>query len=74
MRTIGATEFKARCLALLDEVDSEGIVITKRGKPVAKLVPVQEDYHALKGKYKGKITVLGDIMSTGERWNADVER
>lgn len=70
MRTIGAAQFKAQCLALLDEVDAEGIVITKRGKPVAKLIPIEEDYHSLLGKYKGKITVHGDIFSTGRRWDA----
>ena len=71
MRTIGAAQFKAQCLALLDEVDSEGIIITKRGKPVAKLIPIEEDYHSLKGKYAGKIKVLGNIMTTGEKWNAE---
>ncbi len=38
-----AARFKERCLALLDEVDPEGIVITKRGKPVAKLIPFATD-------------------------------
>ena len=71
MRTIGAAQFKAQCLALLDEVDNEGIIITKRGKPVAKLMPVVEDYHALKGKYKGRVRVVGNVLSTGERWNAE---
>ncbi len=70
MRTIGATQFKAQCLALLDEVDREGIVITKRGKPVAKLIPIEQDYHALMGKYKDKMTVHGDLFSTGRKWNA----
>jgi prevent-host-death family protein len=69
MRTIGATEFKAKCLQLLDEVDAEGITITKHGKPVARLVP-EVDYRALRGKYKDKIKVLGDIMSTGREWDA----
>ena len=39
MRQIAASKFKEQCLALLEEVGPEGIVITKRGKPVAKLVP-----------------------------------
>lgn len=43
-RTIGAGEFKAKCLQLMDEVREEGIelIITKRGKPVAKLMAVAE--------------------------------
>ena len=39
MKQIAAAKFKEQCLALLDEIDPEGIVITKRGKPVAKLIP-----------------------------------
>lgn len=69
MKTITATEFKAKCLALLDEVDAEGITITKHGKPVARLVPA-EDYHSSRGKYKGKMTIHGDLFSTGRKWNA----
>ncbi len=70
MRSIGPAQFKAQGLARLDEVDSEGIIITKRGKPVAKLMPIQEDYHALIGKYRDKITVHGDLFTTGRKWNA----
>ena len=40
MKTVPALKFKEQCLALLDHVDPEGILITKHGKPVAKLVPV----------------------------------
>ena len=73
MRTIGATEFKAKCLQLLDEVDAEGITITKHGKPVAKLVPASapmDEIRAMYGKYKDKIEVHGDLLSTGRKWNA----
>jgi prevent-host-death family protein len=43
-RSISATEFKARCLALLDDVaeNGESLVVTKRGKPVARVVPVEQ--------------------------------
>jgi len=41
VKVLTATKFKERCLALLDNVDPEGIVITKHGKPVAKLVPIE---------------------------------
>jgi prevent-host-death family protein len=40
MKTIGSAKFKEQCLAILDDVDPEGIVITKRGKPVARLLPM----------------------------------
>ena len=42
-RSIPASEFKAKCLALLDDVaDGESLVVTKRGKPVARVVPVEK--------------------------------
>lgn len=40
MKTIAAAKFKEQCFALLDSQDPEGIIITKRGKPVAKLIPI----------------------------------
>jgi len=70
MKTIPAAKFKAQCLALLDRVTPEGIVITKHGKPVAKLVPVSGGSAALIGRLKGKIRVKGDILSTGLWWDA----
>lgn len=71
MRKIGAAQFKARCLQLLDEVDPDGIVITKHGKPVARLVPVGGEGRALIGSLKGKIRIKGNIVSTGLRWDAE---
>ena len=40
MKTIGAAKFKEQCLALLDQLDADGLVITKHGKPIARVVPV----------------------------------
>lgn len=71
MRTIPATEFKAQCLALLDRVDPDGIVITKRGRPVAKLMPLGADSEALIGSLAGKIEIKGYVLSTGLRWDAE---
>lgn len=71
MKTIGATEFKQKCLAVLDRVDPEGIVITKHGKPVARLVPVESGSSDLIGSLAGKIEIRGDILSTGVRWDAE---
>lgn len=69
--TISAAKFKEQCLALMDTVGPEGIVITKRGKPVARLVPVENTFDELYGKYAGRIIVRGDIMSTGLEWDAE---
>lgn len=72
---IPAGEFKARCLQLMDEVEETGreIVITKRGRPVAKLVPVAEaGQHDVFGCMRGTVTVLGDLVAPLEEpWEAD---
>lgn len=70
MRAIPAAKFKEKCLALLEEVDDEGIVITKRGRPVAKLIPLGTDSASLIGVLRGKLRIKGDILSTGQRWDA----
>ena len=71
MKTVPAARFKAQCLALLDTVDPEGIVITKHGKPVARLVPIETESASLIGKFKGKIRIKGKILSTGLSWDAE---
>ena len=71
MKQIGAAQFKERCLSLLDEVDPDGIVITKRGKPVAKLIPFTSDSASLIGSLKGKLKIKGNIFSTGVEWDAE---
>jgi len=71
MKQIPAAKFKEQCLSLLDQVDKDGIVITKRGKPVAKLIPLGTDSGSLIGSLKGKIKIKGNILSTGVRWNAE---
>jgi antitoxin (DNA-binding transcriptional repressor) of toxin-antitoxin stability system len=73
MKTVGAARFKETCLAILDSLDPEGVVITKHGKPVAKLIPIGRSSRDLIGSLRGKITVQGDILSTGEAWEADAE-
>jgi len=70
MKTMGVSEFKERCLALLDRLDPEGLVITKHGKPVARVVPVETDSADLIGKFADKIVIHGDIESTGLEWDA----
>ena len=73
MKTMGAARFKEQCLALLDRLDAEGLVITKRGKPVARVVPYDREFAGSIGSLRSKIEIRGDIMSTGARWNADAE-
>ena len=65
MKKIAAAEFKARCLTLMDYVQStrEPLVITKRGKPVAKLVPADSGKDDFIGSLKGVFRVVGDIES-----------
>jgi len=70
MKQIGAAKFKEQCLAILDRIDSEGIVITKRGKPIAKLIPFRAASASLIGSLKGRIKIKGDILTTGAKWDA----
>jgi len=71
MSTIGAAQFKQECLAILDRLGPEGIVITEHGRPVARLVPIQTESSALIGSLAGKIRVHGDLLTTGVRWDAE---
>ena len=75
MKIIPAAKFKEHCLALLDEVDPEGILITKRGKPVARLIPVERKGAELLGILRNKLRVRDDddLFTTGIRWEADAE-
>ena len=70
-RSIGAARFKEQCLALLDRLGPDGLVITKRGRPVARVLPYNRDSVTLIGSLRDKLKVKGDIMSTGIRWDAE---
>ncbi len=65
IRTIKASEFKAKCLKLMDEVAESGneIVITKNGRPVSRIVPYRNKPQMLFGRHRDKIRILGDIVS-----------
>ena len=73
MQSIGAAKFKEQCLALLDELGGDGLVVTKRGKPVARVLPYRQSEADLIGSLRHKVTVRGDIFTTGIRWNADAQ-
>ena len=73
MKKMAAGAFKVHCLAVMDEVQSkrQSVLITKRGKPVAKLVPVEQEKDDIFGFYKGKIKINGDVISPAfspEEW------
>ena len=70
MATITASEFKAKCLNLMDNLSDEGVVVTKRGKPVARLVPYEQGFEQFIGCMEGKVEVYGDVLSTGVAWDA----
>jgi prevent-host-death family protein len=74
MKSIAAGKFKDRCLKTLDEVASTkaAVVITKRGRPVAKLVPYVAP--AKKNSLAGSVLKeVGDPFGTDERWEADAD-
>ena len=71
---IAAGKFKAVCLQLMEQVQQTRaeVVITKRGKPVAKLVPVDSAAPTLYGFMEGGVVIQGDIvLPIGETWDAD---
>ena len=74
VRTIKASEFKATCLKLMDEVAEEGgeIIITKNGRPVSRLLPYRERPEAPFGRDRDKIRILGDIIEPIDvEWEAE---
>ena len=73
MKTIAAAKFKEQCLALLDQLDAEGLVVTKHGRPVARVIPYDQQCADLIGSLRRKVNVRGDIFSTGLGWNPDAQ-
>lgn len=72
---IGAGEFKTHCLKLINRVNQtkQPITITKRGKPMAKLTPIEDETYSLFGCLQNTVEIEGDIVeSTGEIWSVDV--
>jgi len=73
MQTIKASEFKAKCLALMDQVNETGdeILITKNGVPVSKLTPVINKPKSLFGLKKSRLKITGDIIEPLDvQWDA----
>ena len=73
MQTIKASEFKAKCLALMDQVNKTGndIIITKNGVPVSKLSPIVNKPKTLFGCYRENIRITGEILEPIDvEWDA----
>ncbi len=73
MKVIGAAKFKEQCLALLDDLGNDGLIITKRGRPVARVLPLERQDAELIGSLRDKVEIRGDILSTGIEWYADAQ-
>jgi antitoxin (DNA-binding transcriptional repressor) of toxin-antitoxin stability system len=71
MKRLNVSEFREKCLSLLDQLPAEGVVITKRGQAIARVLPMRKDHADLIGKLAGILEIRGDVMSTGEKWDAE---
>ncbi len=71
MKTLNVSEFREQCLGLLDKLPPEGVLITRRGKPIARVTPVRKNNADLIGSMAGMFEIHGDIFSTGEKWDAE---
>lgn len=76
-KQVAAGEFKAKCLKLMDEVQSSKtpLIVTKHGKPMVTIVPFEEEVRVFPfGYMKGRITITGDIVGPiGENWNVEAD-
>lgn len=76
MLQIAIGEFKAKCLKIIDEnqYKKETIILTKRGKPIAKVIPYEYEPVYARGWMAGTVEIVGDIVeSTGEMWDAEAK-
>ena len=73
MKMIEAGKFKEQCLALLDDLDAEGLIVTKHGKPVARVVPYTSHAADLIGSLRHKVKVNGDVFTTGLQWGSHAQ-
>ncbi len=70
--TVAASEFKAKCLRLLDEIAAEGgsLTITKHGRPIARVVPIAKPSNRLRGSWKSIVRLHGDAahIRVSDEW------
>ena len=66
MQKIPAAQFKSQCLAVMDQIAETGrpVVVTKHGKPVVQIIPVQSDENEIFGFLEGKVRIVGDVENT----------
>ena len=72
-QTVGAAEFKTNCLALLDQVEQDRVplVITKHGRPVARVIPYVAEGGNAFGVLAGTVTAMDDLVAPiGDEWDA----
>ena len=70
MKKIGLSDFREQCFALMDDLPAEGILVTRDGHPIAKLIPVKKSCAALIGSGSVLYDNDDDLFSTGERWHS----
>jgi prevent-host-death family protein len=65
MKQMRASAFKARCLAVMDDIQATGepVIVTKRGKPVVKVIPIKPENDDIFGSMAGEFEIVGDIES-----------
>ena len=69
---MSVSEFKAKCLRLLRDVET--VVITRRGRPVAEIVPPRKAKRPLRGMWKDSVKILGDIVYFSDaEWEAEID-
>lgn len=73
MKAIGAAKFREQCPALLDRLDADGLIVTKYGKPVARVIPFETGGAGLIGSLRHKVKIKGDLLTTGQRWDLGAE-
>lgn len=71
---MAASEFKTKCLKVLDDVVATGdsLIITERGRPIAKVTPLHADRKPMMGRWEGKGQIKGDLvdLSAGGQWES----
>jgi len=69
--SVDIADFKARCLDLLEHVPPEGLIVTRHGQPIARILRYLQTAAACIGSLQRSLTIADDLFSTGETWNAD---
>ena len=73
MKRIGAAKFREQCLALLDQLDADGLIVTKYGKPIVRVVPYGVQEADLIGSLRHKIKITGNVLTPNLQSGANPE-